>query len=136
VTIGNDMFYRTVPSGSWTPQPGVTEAGQFSVKGTVTTDVDGDGIYGAADNCVLRTNGNQCDSDGDGFGNRCDGDMNNNGSTNAQDTTLFRQQLGQASQPPTYNKADINCSGGGVNAQDNTLYRQLIGSPPGPANIP
>jgi hypothetical protein len=136
VTIGNDMFYRMVPSGSWTPQATATDAGQFSVQATVTTDVDGDGVYGAVDNCTLRFNTNQCDSDGDGYGNRCDGDMNNNGSTNAQDTTLFRQQLGQASLPPGYNKADINCSGGAVNAQDNTLYKQLVGSPPGPKLLP
>ena len=48
----------------------------------------------------------QCDSDGDGYGNRCDGDMNNT-TTNAQDYVLFRQQLGQPSVGPTYNKAAL-----------------------------
>ncbi|MEO8224554.1 MAG: hypothetical protein ABI661_07090 [Gammaproteobacteria bacterium] len=76
----------------------------------------------------------QCDSDGDGYGNGCDGDFNNNGFTDAQATTLFRQQLGQPSVGPIYNKTDINCSGF-VNAQDTTLFWQLLGKPPGPSGL-
>jgi len=102
-------------------------------------DTDGDLRGNACDNCRLVANNTgaaaQCNSDGDLFGNRCDGDQNNNGSTNAQDTTLFRQQLGQASIAPVYNRADINCNGT-VNAQDTTLYRTLLGSPPGPGAGP
>jgi hypothetical protein len=129
---------------------------------TADTDCDLDGVLNAADNCPDEPNAGQADQDADGrgnvcdncrnlinnsgaaaqcnsnadaFGNRCDGDVNNNGSTNAQDTTLFRQQLGQPSVAPVYNAADINC-GGSVNAQDTTLYRQLLGSPPGPGPGP
>ncbi len=97
-------------------------------------DTDNDGQPDATDNCTFRANQSQCDSDGDGYGNLCDGDLNNNGATNAQDTTLFRQQLGQPSAPPTYNEADINCNGV-VNAQDSTRFRQLLGSQPGPSGL-
>ena len=97
-------------------------------------DTDGDGVIDALDNCRLVSNATQVDSNGDGYGNRCDGDLNNNGSTNAQDTTLYRQQLGQPSVAPTYNAADINASGA-VNAQDTTLFRQLLGSAPGQSGI-
>jgi hypothetical protein len=96
------------------------------------TDTDSDGIIDALDNCRLVANATQVDSNGDGYGNRCDGDLNNNGSTNAQDTTLYRQQLGQPSVAPTYNAADIN-SNGAVNAQDTTLFRTLLGAAPGPS---
>lgn len=95
-------------------------------------DPDGDGVDSALDNCTALANASQCDTDGDGYGNRCDGDLNNNGSVNAQDTTLFRQRLGQPSAAPAYNVADLNCSGN-VNAQDTVLYRALLGSPPGPS---
>jgi len=103
-------------------------------------DTDGDARGNACDNCRLLANNTagptaQCDSDGDGFGNRCDGDLNNNNSTNAQDTTLFRQQLGQPSVGPLFNKADLNCSGS-VNAQDTTLFRQRLGQAPGPGAGP
>jgi Dockerin type I domain/Thrombospondin type 3 repeat len=102
-------------------------------------DQDGDGRGNVCDNCRNVANNTgaaaQCNSDGDLFGNRCDGDQNNNGSTNAQDTTLYRQQLGQPSLSPNYNRADINCNNT-VNAQDTTLYRTLLGSPPGPGASP
>ena len=97
-------------------------------------DADSDGVVDALDNCRNVSNATQVDSNGDGFGNRCDADLNNNGATNAQDTTLYRQQLGQPSAPPTYNAADINASGA-VNAQDTTLFRQLLGAAPGPSGL-
>jgi hypothetical protein len=97
-------------------------------------DGDSDGIRNGSDNCRLLSNASQCDSDGDGYGNRCDGDMNNNNSTNAFDTPLYRAQLGQPSVAPTYNKADLNCNGS-VNAFDTPIFRSLLGSPPGPSGL-
>lgn len=97
-------------------------------------DTDADGIVDALDNCRTVSNATQVDSNGDGYGNRCDGDLNNNGSTNAQDTALFRQQLGQPSAAPTYNAADLNTNGS-VNAQDTALFRTRLGAPPGPSGI-
>jgi hypothetical protein len=82
----------------------------------------------------LVPNPDQCDSDGDGYGNLCDGDLNNNGFTNAFDTPLYRAQLGQPSIGPLFNKADINCNGF-VNAFDSPLFRSLLGSPPGPSSL-
>jgi len=97
-------------------------------------DGDADGVPDAIDNCVLLGNASQCDSDGDGYGNRCDADLSGNGEVNAQDTTLFRQRLGQSSLPPDYDAADLNCNGS-VNAQDTTLFRSLLGAPPGPSAL-
>ncbi|MBN8280932.1 MAG: DUF11 domain-containing protein, partial [Gammaproteobacteria bacterium] len=97
-------------------------------------DGDGDTVPTVYDNCTTLSNTSQCDSDSDGYGNRCDGDLNNNAFTNAQDVTLFRQQLGLPSAPPIYNEADINCNGF-VNAQDVTIFRTLLGVPSGPSAI-
>jgi hypothetical protein len=98
------------------------------------SDTDGDNVAQIYDNCTALSNPSQCDSDSDGYGNRCDGDVNNNLATNAQDVTLFRQQLSQPSVAPIYNEADINCNGV-VNAQDVTLFRPLLGAPPGPSSL-
>ncbi|MBL8200438.1 MAG: thrombospondin type 3 repeat-containing protein [Chromatiales bacterium] len=97
-------------------------------------DTDGDGVADAIDNCTQVANPTQVDSDQDGYGNRCDGDLNNDGVINSQDTTLYRQQLGQPSLAPGYNKADINANGS-VNSQDTTMFRQLLGLPPGPSGL-
>jgi len=100
---------------------------------------DGDGRGNVCDNCRNLANntgaGAQADSDGDGFGNRCDGDLNQNSATNAQDYVLFRQQLGQPSVAPLYNRADIN-SNAVVNAQDYVQFRGLLGAAPGPGAGP
>jgi len=97
-------------------------------------DGDGDGVPDASDNCTLVANAAQCDSDGDGYGNRCDGDFNQNLATNAQDYVLLRAQLGEPSPAPTYNQADLNCNGV-VNAQDYVMFRGLLGAPPGPSGV-
>ncbi len=97
-------------------------------------DADSDGVPDATDNCTQVANADQIDSDSDGYGNLCDGDLNNNDVTNAQDYVLFRDQLGQPSVPPTYNIADLN-GNGYVNAQDYVLFRLLLGAPPGPSGL-
>jgi hypothetical protein len=45
------------------------------------------------DNCTLVPNPGQCDSDADGYGNRCDGTVN------TRDYVLFRGLLGRPSGP-------------------------------------
>jgi hypothetical protein len=133
-----ELSWADVPAGSYTLTAIATDDdGLSTTSADVTVDVtdsdlDGDGSADAVDNCTMLANPDQCDSDGDGYGNRCDGDLNNNAATNAQDTVLFREQLGQPSAAPTYNVADLNCNGS-VNAQDTTLFRQLLGLPPGPS---
>ncbi len=97
-------------------------------------DTDADGVPDAVDNCTLVANPTQCDSDGDSYGNRCDGDLNNNGATNAQDTSMFRPRLGMTVPGPVYDKADLNCNGV-VNAQDTSIFRTLLGQPPGPSGL-
>lgn len=95
----------------------------------LSADADGDGTADSVDNCINHANADQFDADNDGFGNRCDGDFNNNGSTNSQDTTIFRASLG-SNNPLT----DLNHNGT-VNAQDTTIFRSLLGYPPGPSGL-
>ncbi len=135
-TVTPDGLVTARQQGSTSLQ--VTNGARVATVAVVVTeaiaDADADGVPDPADNCRMAANADQCDSDSDGYGNRCDGDLNNNGATNAQDTTLFRAQLGQPSAPPGYNEADFNCSGV-VNAQDTTMFRALLGSPPGPSGL-
>jgi hypothetical protein len=48
-------------------------------------DDDGDGRINRADNCTAIPNPTQCDTDGDDYGNQCDGDFDQNGAVNPTD---------------------------------------------------
>jgi len=100
-----------------------------SLEEIVPTDTDGDGVDDAIDNCRLVPNTAQLDADQDGYGNRCDGDLNNSGSVNAADLALFRVAF--ASTDPV-----ANLDGeGSVNAEDLAILRTLFGRPPGPSGV-
>ena len=70
-----------------------------------TGDLDGDGVLDTLDNCVEVPNGaasgdNQVDSDGDGFGNACDPDYDNNGIVSTTDFGVFYDAFIGASANP------------------------------------
>jgi hypothetical protein len=102
-----------------------TAAGGTS--GAGVTDTDGDGIPDNVDNCSAVANSDQRDTNGDGYGNRCDADLNNDGSANFTDLAMFRQKFG--SQDPN---ADFS-GDGVVNFTDLAILRQMFGKPPGPS---
>jgi hypothetical protein len=54
-------------------------------------DSDADGVHDAADNCSEAANLTQTDTDGDGCGNRCDGDYDQNGIAGWSDYGAFTQ---------------------------------------------
>ncbi|MEM6638361.1 MAG: FG-GAP repeat protein [Pseudomonadota bacterium] len=54
-------------------------------------DTDQDEVDYALDNCSEVPNTDQRDTDGDGFGNACDADLNNDCVVNVIDLGLFRQ---------------------------------------------
>ncbi len=111
------------------------------VCGASFTDMDGDGILDAVDNCIEVPNSHmvtaafdfcpsQFDVDGDGYGNACDADVNQNGGVGLDDFSAIWLELG--STDPVY---DINCNGA-VDLDD--VYRAFGSDPryestPGPS---
>ncbi|PID72446.1 MAG: hypothetical protein CSB34_02205 [Desulfobulbus propionicus] len=58
------------------------------------TDTDADVIPDTHDNCRLTANKTQLDTDADGYGNRCDCDLNNDNVVNQRDFMKFRSSWG------------------------------------------
>ncbi len=90
-------------------------------------DSDSDGVDDALDNCIEIANPNQRDSNGDGFGNVCDADLNDSGFVSFDDLSLFKNAFNTAN-------ADADLDGSGlVSFNDLVIFKALFGKPPGPA---
>jgi hypothetical protein len=93
-------------------------------------DSDGDGLADNADNCTQAKNRGQRDTNGDGFGNVCDGDLNNDCIVNVIDVGLMRDVF-------LTDDDDADLDGNGtVNFLDLAILRQSLGQPPGPSGVP
>jgi hypothetical protein len=92
-------------------------------------DTDGDGVADASDNCQLRANASQRDTNGDGYGNVCDTDLDNNGIVNYTDLGLFTQVV-------FTNDADADFNGDGVvSFTDLGTLKSFFFLPPGPSGL-
>jgi hypothetical protein len=106
-------------------------------------DADADGILDSLDNCVNDANGpilpvgglliSQRDTDGDGFGNVCDTDLNQDGITNLLDVGIFRSVfLCSTATNPNPNCANADFNGDGfVNLLDMGVLQSFFLQPPG-----
>ncbi|MEL6215936.1 MAG: thrombospondin type 3 repeat-containing protein, partial [Pseudomonadota bacterium] len=71
-------------------------------------DIDGDAVPDNIDNCTAVANPDQRDSDGDGIGNRCDVDFNNDCAVNAIDLGILRLAFFSTPATPNWNPdADV-----------------------------
>ena len=102
------------------------------------SDTDSDGIGDNSDNCIEVANGplipdaggnSQYDSNGDGFGNMCDADLNNDGVVNGLDVGSFIAAFGS-----TDPDADFNGTGF-VNGLDVGPFVSGFGKAPGPSAL-
>jgi len=74
-----EAHYRSVPYLSWMNVWVGDPLMQWPSPPAATSDRDGDRVPDASDNCLRVPNANQRDTDGDGYGNVCDADVDNDG---------------------------------------------------------
>ena len=96
----------------------------------VGADGDGDGVFDHKDNCIEVANPAQIDADLDGYGNLCDGDLNNDTAVGVDDLGLNLKALGTLDAI-----ADLN-SDRGVGLDDLAMMLNLLGPAPGPSGLP
>jgi hypothetical protein len=97
--------------------------------GPIHVDPDGDDIPDMYDNCMLIANANQADADQDGYGQPCDGDMDNDGKVQLADFVTFKATY--LKNAPTYDEqADFNCDGK-VQLTDFVTFKSLYLTAPG-----
>ncbi|MCB1596755.1 MAG: hypothetical protein KDI87_03480 [Gammaproteobacteria bacterium] len=117
--MGTDTFEYAIDDGARIDIATVTVA--------VIIDLDNDLVDDAADNCLGAANNSQRDTDGDGYGNWCDADLNNDMKVNFADLAIFRARFATSN-------ADADLDGNGnVNFADLARFRALFGKPPGPS---
>ena len=91
------------------------------------SDADGDGVADQLDNCTVTQNADQLDTDGDGYGNLCDADLDNTGFVDFSDMTVFSDVFFTAD-------ADADFDGSGfVDFSDLTIFEALFFQPSGPS---
>lgn len=97
-------------------------------------DADGDGQDNAHDNCALRVNkgvrgvADQRDTNGDGYGNLCDPDLDNDGDVDNADLNAIKGQF--LKKNPNAN-ADLD-GDGKVNFLDLAIAKSYLNGKPGP----
>ena len=91
------------------------------------SDADSDGVLDALDNCLTAPNASQLDVDGDGYGNACDGDFDNDCAVNFADLALLKQAF--LGSDPVY---DLD-GDGATNFADLAAFKALFLAPPGPS---
>ncbi|RDH80812.1 MAG: hypothetical protein DIZ80_17475, partial [endosymbiont of Galathealinum brachiosum] len=102
----------------------------FANAGVSFFDTDNDGIADNEDNCIEVSNPNQLDTDRDGYGNICDGDLNNDGRVNSLDLGLFKSAFFTfGNLPADFNGDQI------VNSLDLGIFKRLFFTRPGPSGL-
>lgn len=113
-------------------------ADEVVVEVTPLTDSDNDGVPDPEDNCILVANGplaldagdnSQLDTDGDGYGNICDPDLDANRTVDFADLAVMKSVFFTADP-----HADLD-GNGSVGFADLAILKSMFFGPPGPSGL-
>lgn len=95
--------------------------------GVTLTDQDLDGVPDEWDNCLVSPNPSQNDTNGDGYGNRCDYDVDNNTAVGITDITAIAGLFGMPNADADFDEPP----NGVVGITDVTSAASAFGTPEG-----
>ncbi len=125
-------------SGTWVADTtffGLGEVSSGTLMFTRRVDMDGDGVSDTMDNCTLVANPSQLDTDGDGYGNICDPDLNNDGVVGFIDYASLTSAFLSSPGDPNWNPdADLN-GDNMVSFADIAVYPLYFLGAPGPSGL-
>ena len=129
-------YMRNVHAGVWAVFASIAGAMCVVIPAGLAqiSDGDGDAVRDSADNCIEAFNPTQVDVDGDGFGNACDADYNNDGVVGIPDFDLLRAQFGKTSADPTFNPTLDLDGNGAIGISDFNALRGFLNQAPGPSS--
>jgi hypothetical protein len=99
-------------------------------------DTDADGWEDGFDNCSSIANYPQRDIDGDGCGDLCDADFDQDGISGIVDFGIFKMSFGEASGDPSYNPLADMDRDGVVGVLDLGIFTSEFNGAPGPSGLP
>jgi subtilisin family serine protease len=98
-------------------------------------DADLDGVCDDEDNCLVKENTSQTDTDQDGFGNACDPDFNQDGLVGSFDFNFLRRAFGAREGESSYDPV-ADCDGdGAIGGREFDLMKRSVGGQPGPSGL-
>jgi 6-phosphogluconolactonase (cycloisomerase 2 family) len=128
---GGVTVYPISAGGDAAPVRELNLVQEFDVAVTTdAADADDDGVPDSADNCLAVANPDQRDTNGDGIGNVCDADLDDDCAVNFLDLGLLKIVFFSADPD-----ADFN-GDGSVNFADLGIMKGGFFLPPGPSGVP
>jgi hypothetical protein len=128
-TLVSTSYWLTDSLGQTAPGENFSASYVLAAGFQSAPDTDGDLVKDFTDNCSERANADQRDTDGDGFGNFCDPDLNDDNVVNFVDLGIMESVFFTAD-------ADADLDGSGsVNFTDLGIVKEFFFDAPGPSGI-